>query len=431
MRTGTVVPAHGDLRFATGMASAETVNVAGLEQHLRRHVRGEVRFDKGSLAMYASDASNYRQVPLGVVVPRTLDDVVETMKACARYRAPVTCRGGGTSLSGETVNNAVIVAFAPVSLQEWFAARGGTTNPSGPEVVLWPDTFTNRLRTDVGVACVEAIEAAGWQVVLPQGHVCCGRPLYDYGFLDLAERYLHRVLDVLRDDDRAGTPVVGMEPSCLAVFKDELPKLLSHDDDARRLARNAWHFAEFVDRFDLALPRLDGEALMWGHCHQRATGGMDAEQRLLERMGLQVRPVSGGCCGLAGSWGFERGKYQISVDCGEQALLPAVREADDATVVVADGFSCSTQIADAGPGRRALHVAQVVQLAREKGRKALARGRPEDALGDSQPAAAPHRRLARTTGPLAAVTAGGAAALVTGRRRNRTARAFEKGMHIR
>src|SRR4051794_37715925 len=112
MGTETVVPAHADLRFATGMVSTETVNVRGLEQHLRRHVQGEVRFDKGSLAMYANDASNYRQVPVGVVVPKTLDDVVETMRACARYRAPVTCRGGGTSLSGETVNNAVIVDFS-------------------------------------------------------------------------------------------------------------------------------------------------------------------------------------------------------------------------------------------------------------------------------------------------------------------------------
>src|SRR4051794_14453102 len=107
--TETAVPAHGDLRFATGMVATETINVRGLERHLRRHVKGEVRFDRGSLAMYANDSSNFRQVPVGVVVPRTLDDVVETMKACSRYRAPVTCRGGGTSLSGETVNNAVII----------------------------------------------------------------------------------------------------------------------------------------------------------------------------------------------------------------------------------------------------------------------------------------------------------------------------------
>lgn len=96
------IPAHGDTRFATEMAATETINARGLERHLRRHVTGEVRFDRGSLAMYANDSSNFRQVPIGVVVPKTLDDVVETMKTCARYGAPVTCRGGGTSLSGET-----------------------------------------------------------------------------------------------------------------------------------------------------------------------------------------------------------------------------------------------------------------------------------------------------------------------------------------
>jgi len=267
----------------------------------------------------------------------------------------------------------------------------------------------------VGVACVEAIEAAGWQVVMPQGHVCCGRPLYDYGFLDQAERYLHRVLDALREEVRQGTPVVGMEPSCLAVFKDELTTMLPHDDDARRLARNAYHFAEFFSAFDVEPPTLHGTALQWSHCHQRATGGKEAEVELLERMGLQVQPVTGGCCGLAGSWGFEKGKYGISVDCGEQALLPAVRGADSSTAVVADGFSCTTQIADTGTGRDALHVAQLMQLAREHGQEALRHGKPEELLTDRRPRPPAARRAARVGLPLAAVAATGA--VVAGRRR--------------
>jgi Fe-S oxidoreductase len=306
--------------------------------------------------------------------------------------------------------------FAPLTLQQWFAERGGTANPHGPRVVLWPDTFNNHLHTDVGVACVEALEAAGWQVVMPQGHVCCGRPLYDYGFLDLAERYLHGVLDVLRDEVRAGTPVVGMEPSCLAVFKDELTGMLPHDDDARRRAGNAHHFAEFFTTFGIEPPKLAGTALLWGHCHHRATGGVEPEQRLLEQMGLSVDSVTGGCCGLAGSWGFEKGKYGISLDCGEQALLPAVRDADPATVVVADGFSCKTQIADAGTGRRALHVAQVMQLARERGRTALGDARPEQLLRDRRPPAPPLRRAMRTAAPVAALALSGTV-LAAGRRR--------------
>jgi FAD/FMN-containing dehydrogenase/Fe-S oxidoreductase len=295
-----------------------------------------------------------------------------------------------------------IPAFAPVTLQQWFRRRG-RVNPDGRRVILFPDTFNNHFHTDVGVACVEALEAAGWQVVMPEGHICCGRPLYDYGFLDLAERYLHHVLDTFRDDIRAGTPIVGMEPSCLAVFKDELTGLLPHDDDAARLRRNAYHFSEFLERFEIEVPRLDRRALLWGHCHHKATGGMDAEQQVLERMGLEVEEANGGCCGLAGSWGFEQGKYDISLACGEEGLLPAVRDADGETVVVADGFSCKTQVEQAGSGRRALHVAQVMQLARHGARPG---GREPEALAPGRPPAPKALRRRRT----AAVTAAGAIA---------------------
>ncbi|WP_103380931.1 FAD-binding and (Fe-S)-binding domain-containing protein [Pseudonocardia dioxanivorans] len=299
--------------------------------------------------------------------------------------------------------------FASQTLQQWFAERGGTRNPDGRRVVLFPDTFTNHLHTDVGVACVEAIEAAGWRVVMPQVHVCCGRPLYDYGFLDVADRYLRRVLDVLRDDIRAGTPVVGMEPSCLAVFKDELLKMLPHDDDARRLAGNAYHFGEFFTRFDIDPPHLDGKALLWGHCHQRATGGIDPDRQVLERMGLTVEPLSGGCCGLAGSWGFEAGKYGISMECGEQALLPAVRAADAATVVVADGFSCRTQIDHSRTGRTALHLGQV--LAAASGTDAAARA--DQAAGQPPPPRRPRgRRAARAALPLSMAAAAISAAAI-------------------
>ncbi|WP_329141241.1 FAD-binding and (Fe-S)-binding domain-containing protein [Streptomyces sp. NBC_00670] len=307
--------------------------------------------------------------------------------------------------------------FAPMTLQEWFARRGGTANPGGRPVVLFPDTFNNHFHTGVGVACVEAIEAAGWRVVMPEQHVCCGRPLYDYGFLDAAERYLHRVLDVLRPHLRAGTPIVGMEPSCLAVFKDELPKLLPHDDDARRLTRNAYHFAEFFQKFDVTPPRLEGKALLWGHCHQRATGGMSPDQQLLEKMGLEVENLKGGCCGLAGSWGFEGGKYDISMDCGEQALLPAVRDADEDCLVVADGFSCKTQIKDARTGRQALHLAEVMKAARDGDARAGSR-RPERRAATGRPTPGLRVRAARV-GAVAVVTSAAAAACTWAARRGR------------
>src|SRR4051812_14553661 len=305
--------------------------------------------------------------------------------------------------------------FAPVTLQQWFARRGAV-NPEGPRVVLFPDTFNNHFHTDVGVACVEALEAAGWHVVMPAGHLCCGRPLYDYGFLDMAERYLRHVLDVLRDDIRAGTPIVGMEPSCLAVFKDELAGMLPHDDDAERLRRCAYHWSEFFERYDVEVPRAVRRAVLWGHCHQKATGGTEADVALLRRMGLEVEEAKGGCCGLAGSWGFEPGKHEISMQCGELGLLPAVRGAPGQAVVVADGFSCKTQLEQSGTGRRALHVAQVIKLAREHGPEGYTPGRPEDGYYGAKPPAPPDLRRRRRAAAVAAgaAVAGAAAAAVTG-----------------
>ncbi len=293
-------------------------------------------------------------------------------------------------------------ALAPMSLQRWFARRGGPANPTGPKVVLWPDTFNNYFHTHVGVACVEALEAAGFQVIMPQRHVCCGRPLYDYGFLDTAERYLRRTLDQLRDEIRAGTPIVGMEPSCLAVFRDELVKMLPHDDDAARLARNAYHFPEFFTSRDLELPRLDRTAVVWGHCHHKATGGIEPELELLrERMGMTVHEAKGGCCGLAGSWGFEQGKYDISMQCAEVGLLPAVRSAERDAIVIADGFSCKTQLEESDSDRRALHTAEVMKMAREQGVAGVRGPRPERQR-PQRPAPALAARVARTAAVLAA-----------------------------
>ncbi len=302
-----------------------------------------------------------------------------------------------------------IPEFAPLTLQQWFRERGGTTNPDGRKVVLFPDTFNNHFHTDVGVAAVEAIEAAGWQVVMPEGHVCCGRPLYDYGFLDTAERYLRRNLDQLREYYREDVPIVGMEPSCLAVFKDELTKLLPHDDDAKRLAENAYHFAEFFQAFELEPPKLARKGLLWGHCHHKATGGMDPEQELLQKMGVEAELVTGGCCGLAGSWGFEDGHYDVSIAAGEQALLPAVRELPADELVIANGFSCKTQIEQGGTGRRALHVAQLIKMALDHGAEGVRGARPEDAYYEVRPQPGAARRAARL-GAVAAVGTGLAAA---------------------
>jgi FAD/FMN-containing dehydrogenase/Fe-S oxidoreductase len=254
-----------------------------------------------------------------------------------------------------------IPRFAPLTLKRWFSERP-RPNRTGSKVILWPDTFTNAFHPEVGIAAVEVLERAGYRVELPEGHVCCGRPLYDYGMLGLARRYLLRTLDGLRDDIRAGVPLVGVEPSCVAVFKDELPKMLPHDEDARRLAKQSFHFGEFLEREGFWPPPRAGNALLHGHCHHKATGGVEGERKLLEGMGFEVETPDSGCCGLAGAFGFEAKHYDLSLACGERVLLPAVREAGADTLVVADGFSCRTQI-EHGTGRRALHLAEVLKLA--------------------------------------------------------------------
>jgi FAD/FMN-containing dehydrogenase/Fe-S oxidoreductase len=296
---------------------------------------------------------------------------------------------GGTKPFSSLLKRAIGMApqreiprFAPVTFQRWFEQRGGP-RATGTKVILWPDTFTNHFHPDIGVAAVEALEDAGYRVELPSGHVCCGRPLYDYGMLTMARRYLHRVLDLLREDIRVGVPVIGLEPSCLAVFRDELVNMLPHDEDAKRLASQSFHFAEFLDKEGYEPPPLPRKALLHGHCHHKATGGIGGEQKLLDAMGMEVDAPDSGCCGMAGSFGFEAGHYDISMACGERVLLPEVRKASPDALVVADGFSCRTQIEQGDTGRRGLHVAQVLRLAQgyQPAELSAPRGRRAVALG--------------------------------------------------
>ncbi|HEV2326005.1 MAG TPA: FAD-linked oxidase C-terminal domain-containing protein [Terracidiphilus sp.] len=300
--------------------------------------------------------------------------------------------------------------FAPLRLQTWFHRRG-VVNPKGKPVLLWPDTFNNHFHTEVGVACVEALEAEGFRVLMPRQHVCCGRPLYDYGFLDIAEHYLRRTLAQLRNEIRQGIPIIGMEPSCLAVFRHEMPKLLPNNQDAARMRENCFHWAEFFEKHNVAVPRLDGKAIVWGHCHHKATGGMAQEMKLLkENMGLDAEEAEGGCCGLAGSWGFETGKYSISMECGEIGFLPAVRKAAPSTVVIANGFSCKTQLDESKIGRHALHAGEVMRIAQKLGSPHIRAEYPEH-LREKKPQASPRDRAAR-----AGVVLGLAAAAIAGYR---------------
>jgi FAD/FMN-containing dehydrogenase/Fe-S oxidoreductase len=257
--------------------------------------------------------------------------------------------------------------FAHQTFKAWFFARR-PKNPAGPPVILWPDTFNNYYHPDVARAATEFLERAGWRVIVPRAALCCGRPLYDYGMLDTARQWLRRILDELREEIRAGVPMVGLEPSCVATFRDELCSIIPHDEDAQRLARQTFMLSEFIDQkmADYPLPQLKRRALVHGHCHHKALMKLTAEERVLQRLGLDYEVPESGCCGMAGAFGFEGGDhYEVSIACGERVLLPKVREADADTLVVANGFSCRKQI-ELTTDRRALHLAHVLELAQRE-----------------------------------------------------------------
>jgi FAD/FMN-containing dehydrogenase/Fe-S oxidoreductase len=259
-----------------------------------------------------------------------------------------------------------IPAFAPQTFRAWFRKRRNGSKHNGDErVILWPDTFNNHFFPDTAIAATEVLESAGCKVLVPQGHFCCGRPLYDYGFLKLAKRYLQRILSGLGPEIDQGTPIVVLEPSCCSVFRDEIHGLFPDHPRAQKLRSQTFTLSEFLERHSsFAAPSLKKRALIHGHCHQKAIMRMKDEQSLYTKMGLQYELLDSGCCGMAGSFGFENGKYRISVDIGERTLLPAVRTADPATLLVADGFSCREQIAQL-TNRTALHTAELISLARQ------------------------------------------------------------------
>lgn len=257
-----------------------------------------------------------------------------------------------------------IPTFGRESFQAWFERRGSPATEASP-VLLWPDTFNNYFMPQTARAAVRVLEAAGFRVLVPRARLCCGRPLYDYGFLDLARRQLRQILDALRPEIRAGVPVVVLEPSCLAVFRDELRNLFPQDEDARRLHRQSFLLGEFLEQRAPGWqpPPLRGQALVHGHCHQKALAGLGADEAVLRRLGLEYQVLDAGCCGMAGAFGYERGEhYQISLQVGERVLLPAVRQASPRTLIISDGFSCREQVQQTTT-RRALHLAEVLDLA--------------------------------------------------------------------
>ena len=248
--------------------------------------------------------------------------------------------------------------FARETFQQWMQRH--PPRSEGRPVILWSDTFTNYFHPEVGRAAVEVLEQLGYYVIVPP-QTCCGRPLYDFGLLDSAREHLEDVFAVLPDAIANQTPVIVLEPSCFAVFKDEARALAGDRPFTRALADQAVLFEAFLQpHFERGeLPRLHGRVLAHVHCHQQALIGREPTEAALAASGLDAHVLDGGCCGMAGSFGYDTQHYEVSVAVGERALLPAVRRAPAGSVVLANGFSCREQIQQLA-GRRARHFAEVV-----------------------------------------------------------------------
>jgi FAD/FMN-containing dehydrogenase/Fe-S oxidoreductase len=325
-------------------------------------------------------------------------------------------------------------AFAPQTFKDWwekderdkrYPPANGRVRPSGEAtkpVLLWADTFNNHFSPSTAKAAAEVLESAGFQVTVPRGNFCCGRPLYDVGMLDRAKALLLQIMDELLPQIEAATPIIVLEPSCAAVFRDELINLFPKDERARALSKQVFLLSEFLSTDEQAknfrLPSLSRRALVHGHCHHKALMKMTAEEAVLQRMDINFTAPAPGCCGMAGAFGFEKDKYDISKAIGELELLPAVRQAPTDWLIVADGFSCREQIAQE-TDRHALHLAEVLQMALHESIETpegfpmfdpAPRDYPEDAW--IRPHQAAIRKSMKRTGLAVAGIAAGAALLL-------------------
>ncbi|WP_371670684.1 FAD-binding oxidoreductase [Streptomyces sp. NBC_00289] len=313
-------------------------------------------------------------------VARTRTAAVANALASVRPLARVAKRLGGIAPERQ------IPRLATETFSRWWKRRKPAPADTGDLVVLWPDTFTEHLSPAVGRAAVRVLEAAGLRVALPptvrlerapvgdgrtvaldpvsllrgRGRVCCGLTYVSTGQLDRARAVMRRTLDLLEPVLDTAAPVVVLEPSCAAALRTDLPELLHDDPRAARLAARVLTFAEALQRHapDWTPPRLERPVAGQTHCHQHAVLGDAPDRRLRAAAGL-TGELSGGCCGLAGDFGFGKGHFEVSRTCAEEQLLPSVRSAADGTVVLADGFSCRTQLEQLARVR-ARHLAEVL-----------------------------------------------------------------------
>ncbi|MGA5702993.1 FAD-binding and (Fe-S)-binding domain-containing protein [Peterkaempfera bronchialis] len=316
-----------------------------LYHHYRRRLRPASHYSLGWLPLWLRATA---------LAPRAADRVRRSPALAAALR-----RAAGIAPERD------LPPFPAETFTRWFRRHRAThpADPAAPRLLLWPDTFSDHLEPHIARAAVAVLEHLGYAVEIPDRPVCCGLTWITTGQLTTARRVLRRTVRAVPPD----IPVVGLEPSCTTALRDELPALLGRDpaygDAARDLAARVRTFAETVDRHTAELPALPGSAITQVHCHQHAALGTEADRRVTAALGLDNRVLDSGCCGLAGNFGFERGHYEVSRAAAERVLIPEVRAADPDTLVLADGFSCRTQIAQLADGRRALHLAEVLHRA--------------------------------------------------------------------
>jgi Fe-S oxidoreductase len=261
--------------------------------------------------------------------------------------------------------------FASQPFTRWFRKHKASGSSTGGEtVVLFNDTWNTYNDPEIAISAVEVFEAAGLNVVLP-GHKCCGRPYISKGMVAQARKAARDTVDRLYPFAAQGFPIVGLEPSCLLSMRDEYHYLLPDDVRVKVVSDHCYTFEEFINKLDeegtwqLPLSLPDTHVLMHSHCQARALVGAErGEQALAMIPGAEVQGLDSGCCGMAGSFGYESEHYEISMKMGADRLFPAVQEAAEETIIVAAGTSCRHQIEE-GVGKRALHPAEVLRKALE------------------------------------------------------------------
>jgi Fe-S oxidoreductase len=319
-----------------------TMKAEFLAHHYQRRLRPRAHYSMGWLPAVAQLASR-------------APGLVNAVTQAPLLRIAITTAGG-------IDRRRQVPRFAGQTFQAWQARHDSATAGLRGEVVLWPDTFTNHFAPAIGIAATQVLEAAGWRVTVPHQPLCCGLTWISTGQLATAQRVLRRTVRTLAPYLRRGARVVGLEPSCTAVFRSDARELMPGDQDVRRLAEQTVTLAELLRHHTEGWqpPRIGGSAIAQTHCHQHAIMGYDDDAALLREAGVDLDVLDSGCCGLAGNFGFEAGHYGVSMACAERVLLPAIRNAPSQTLVLADGFSCRTQIEQASTGRTPLHLAQLL-----------------------------------------------------------------------